>query len=122
MPRSVSPLLIVCLLFAGCDSAPPPTAPAASIEPIASPAPGTLAQPKAGPATVDRLPYSRIEAIVQAAAPGDIVEVELEEAGHDGDYGSAAGIYEIKVLTASGRVLELEVDATSGQILKQESE
>lgn len=69
-----------------------------------------------------RLPYAQIEAIVRAAAPGEIVEVELEEVDPDDGYGPTTGLYEIKVLAASGRVLELEIDATTGQILKQETE
>jgi uncharacterized membrane protein YkoI len=76
----------------------------------------------AAPALQARLPYIRIEAIVQAAAPGEIVEVELDQADHDDGDGSAAAIYEIKVLADSGRVLELEIDAMTGHILKQEIE
>lgn len=74
------------------------------------------------PAPGARLPYAQIEAIVRAAAPGEIVEVELEQVDPDDGYGAITGLYEIKVLTASGRVLELEIDAGTGQILKQEVE
>ncbi len=124
MPRTIRPLVLASLLLlAACDAA-QPTAPSAPLAPatpvLAAPAaiaPGPLAASAPG-----RLPYARIEAIVQAAAPGEIVEVELEQVDDDDGYGPATAIYEIKVLAASGRVLELEIDATTGQILKQEVE
>lgn len=85
-------------------------------------APAAIAPEPLAASAGGRLPYARIEAIVQAAAPGEIVEVELEQVDADDGYGPATAIYEIKVLAASGRVLELEIDATTGQILKQETE
>jgi uncharacterized membrane protein YkoI len=60
-------------------------------------------------------PFLNIQAIALAAIPGQVVKVELEnEHGKD--------IYEIKILAHSGRVIELEIDAVTGTILKQEAE
>ena len=54
------------------------------------------------------LPLSRILAIVQQRVPGDVVEVELEHGKHHG------WEYEVKVLTAQGRVGEVKVNARTG--------
>jgi uncharacterized membrane protein YkoI len=61
------------------------------------------------------LPLAKILTIAQEKAPGDVVEVELE---------SERGvlIYEIKVLTQSGRVREIEIDARTGAVLKVEDD
>jgi uncharacterized membrane protein YkoI len=50
-----------------------------------------------------------------ATAPGDILEVDLDE--KDG-----RPVYEFKILSATGRVLEVEVDAVTGAILKLEQD
>ncbi|KJS40037.1 MAG: hypothetical protein VR70_06555 [Rhodospirillaceae bacterium BRH_c57] len=47
----------------------------------------------------------------EAAFPGDLLEAELED--EDG-----RTIYEIKLLTPQGRVLKLEYDARTGDLLK----
>lgn len=148
MPRTIRTLVLASLLLlAACDTAQPPgpppgaptgpppgaptapptaapTAPLAAMTPAAPmlAAPAAIAPEPLAARAGGRLPYARIEAIVQAAAPGEIVEVELEQVDADDGYGPATAIYEIKVLAASGRVLELEIDATTGQILKQETE
>lgn len=57
------------------------------------------------------LPLSQILQRVHKVAPGEVLEVELEE--DDGRM-----IYEIEVLESSGRVLEVEIDARSGAVLK----
>lgn len=57
------------------------------------------------------LPLSRILQIVQQREPGDVIEVELD----NGKYGWE---YEVKVLTASGRVRKVKLNAGSGVIRK----
>lgn len=61
------------------------------------------------------LPLNRILAIAGKAAPGEVVRIELErEHGRE--------VYKLRVLTERGRMIELEIDATSGAILEQEAE
>lgn len=61
------------------------------------------------------LPLARILAIAQQKVPGDVIEVELESK-------RAALVYEIKVLTQSGRVREVKIDARSGTVLSVEDD
>jgi uncharacterized membrane protein YkoI len=61
------------------------------------------------------LPLARILAIAQEKVPGDVIEVELENK-------RGALVYEIKVLTESGRVREIKIDARQGTILKIEDD
>jgi uncharacterized membrane protein YkoI len=61
------------------------------------------------------LPLVRILAIAQGAVPGDVIEVELERK-------HGALVYEIKILTASGRVREIKVDARTGSVLEIEDD
>lgn len=61
------------------------------------------------------LPLARILAIAQEKVPGDVIEVELESK-------HAALVYEIKVLTQSGRVREVKIDARSGTVLSVEDD
>jgi uncharacterized membrane protein YkoI len=63
----------------------------------------------------EALPLVRILALAQQAVPGDVVEVELERK-HE------ALVYEIKVLTQTGRVREIKLDARTGNILKIEDD
>lgn len=62
------------------------------------------------------LPLSHILQIVQKRAPGDVIEVELDRSKKRG------WEYEIKVLTATGRVLEVDVNAHTGDIRKIEDD
>ncbi len=48
---------------------------------------------------------------VQTEFGGDLIEAELEDEDH-------RLVYEIKLLTAEGRVLKLEYDARTGDLLK----
>ena len=57
------------------------------------------------------LPLSRILPIVQQQVPGDVIEVEL-------DHGKHGWEYEVKVLTASGRVREVKLNARDGTVRK----
>ena len=62
------------------------------------------------------LPLGRILAIVQARVPGDIIEVELDRSDKHG------WEYEVKVLAANGRVIEVDVNARTGGIRKIEDD
>ncbi len=61
------------------------------------------------------LPLEDILAISRQQIDGHILEVELEQE-------RGRMIYEIEILDHQGRVWELEFDAASGEILKQEQE
>jgi len=61
------------------------------------------------------LPLTRILPIVQKRVPGDIIKIKLDD-------DDARIEYEVKVLTASGRVIEVELDARTGRILKIEED
>jgi uncharacterized membrane protein YkoI len=61
------------------------------------------------------LPLAKLLAIAQEKVPGDVIEVELESK-------RGALVYEIKVLTGSGRVREIEIDARTGAVLKIEDD
>lgn len=62
------------------------------------------------------LPLGRILQIVQERVPGDIIQVELD---HSDKHGWE---YEVKVLAANGRVLEVDVNARTGVIRKIEDD
>jgi len=61
------------------------------------------------------LPLTRILAIAEQRAPGDVLKVELE--GDDGKL-----VYEVKILGRNGRVRELDIDARTGTVLKIEND
>lgn len=143
MRLTLAALLLPALLLAGCEDAPSgkaaserPPAPALAPEPalapqfLASPAPGTApqvaqdrhridiasrggeaAQPT--PTPQDLLPLSAILAIARKQVPGEIIDVDLDD-----DDGSDH--YEVEVLTAEGRQIEIRIHARSGRILKLE--
>ena len=60
-------------------------------------------------------PLPRIMSIAQSKVPGDVVKTELET--KDGRW-----IYEIKILTPTGRVREVKLDARSGAIFAIEDD
>lgn len=60
------------------------------------------------------LPLQAILSAVERDFRGEVLEVELE--GEDDD-AAGAWIYEIKVLTAVGSVIELKYDAATGRLL-----
>lgn len=62
------------------------------------------------------LPLNHILQIVQRRVPGDVIEVQLDRSSKRG------WEYEIKVLTATGRVLEVDVNAHTGEIRKIEDD
>lgn len=61
------------------------------------------------------LPLVKILAIASKEVPGDVIEVELEDERD-------ALVYEIKILTATGRVREVEIDARTGVVLSIEDD
>jgi uncharacterized membrane protein YkoI len=61
------------------------------------------------------LPLVKILAIANKQVPGDVIEVELEDEDR-------ALIYEIKILTSTGRVREVKIDARTGTVLTIEDD
>lgn len=61
------------------------------------------------------LPLVKILAIATEQVPGDVIEVELEDE-------KKALVYEIKILTSTGRVREVKIDARTGKVLKIEDD
>lgn len=61
------------------------------------------------------LPLSDILAAATAAQPGRVIEVELER--DDGRW-----IYELDLVSPDGRILEIEIDAATADILDIERE
>ena len=61
------------------------------------------------------LPLPTIMARVAQAYPGHVLEVELER-------GDERWIYELKLLQPSGGLLKLEIDAKSGDVIKQKNQ
>ena len=57
------------------------------------------------------LPLKEILARAQGAYPGQVIEAELEDEG-------GMVVYEIKMLTANGRVMKLFYNAATGELLK----
>lgn len=62
------------------------------------------------------MPLGAVLPIVQQNVPGDVIEVELD---HDDDHGWE---YEVKVLTANGRVREVKLNARTGMVRKIEDD
>lgn len=61
------------------------------------------------------LPLEKILAIANQHVPGDVIEVELEQK-------HGALVYEIKILTSTGRVREVKIDARTGKVIKIEDD
>ena len=61
------------------------------------------------------LPLSEILAAAEAARPGRVIEVELER--DDGLW-----VYELELVTAEGRIYEIEIDAATATVLELERE
>ncbi|MET0535530.1 MAG: PepSY domain-containing protein [Steroidobacter sp.] len=61
------------------------------------------------------LPLVKILAIASKEVPGDVIEVELDDE-------DKTLVYEIKILTSTGRVREVEIDARTGTVLKIEDD
>lgn len=61
------------------------------------------------------LPLSRILAITARHVPGDVIDVELERK-------NGVWRYEVKVLTSTGRVREVKLNARDGAVLEIEDD
>lgn len=91
---------------------------AAITTPVLASSKGDKLDQKAASAALARgeiLPIARVLAIATARVPGDVLKVELERE-------SVGFQYEVKILAASGRVREVEVDARTGRIIKIEDD
>lgn len=68
------------------------------------------------------LPLAAIVDDAKARFGGEVLDAEFEDAEDDEDRGDASprstGIYEIKLLAPGGRILKLEYDATTGELLR----
>lgn len=63
----------------------------------------------------DVLPITRILALAAQRVPGEVVEVKLETR-------RTPLLYELKILTPSGVVREVHIDARNGVIVKEEDD
>lgn len=121
---AVLPFLILTLV--GCDQTPP--APersqtstdvsksvASTPQVAAETGPSPLPANRAKGGDPSRLPLARILALAEADTPGEVVDVELEQ---DDD----REVYEITVLRADGRTIELTFDAASGAVLDRDDD
>lgn len=61
------------------------------------------------------LPLRTVLERLEREHPGQVLEVELEQQEHDG----GRWVYEIKLLQGGGRLLKLELDASTGEVLKR---
>jgi uncharacterized membrane protein YkoI len=61
------------------------------------------------------LPLAEILGVVQVAHPGRVIEVELE-------FAEGLHVYEVELITPEGRLIEVDVNATTGEILAFEDE
>lgn len=61
------------------------------------------------------LPLVKILAIANKEVPGEVIEVELEDERE-------ALVYDIKILTSTGRVREVKIDARTGAVLTIEDD
>lgn len=100
-------LVLLFAALAGCAQPQQSSAPAEVAEDGHT---GNPVQP-----STKNLPFLKVQAIALAEVPGEVVRVDLEhEHGQD--------VYEFKILAPSGRVIELEIAAATGQILKREAD
>lgn len=61
------------------------------------------------------LPLARILEIARRRVPGEIIEVELDDDDDEPEY-------ELEILTADGRSIEMKIDARRGTILEVEED
>ena len=92
-----------------------PSAPAPIGSPEAARDANAPREPEGAAGEGARLPLARALAIVGAEIPGEVIEVEL-----DADDDQEA--YEITVLTAQDRRVEVTLDARTGRIIEREED
>ncbi len=95
-PKHTALIAGLACVLAACEGEPPPAPPPVVAE-------------------TGRLSFAAIREAALAAAPGDILEVEMKERGD-------RSLYEFKILSANGRVIEVELDAATGVVLELEQE
>lgn len=61
------------------------------------------------------LPLARVLALLEQQHPGQVIEVELE-------YSHGTLVYEIELVTPDGRLIEVDMNAATGEILDYEEE
>jgi hypothetical protein len=137
MRFSALPLALIISTLAACDSGtrqppprndlsetnlPRPLASPTTADNIGQPKPAKIAiadgqgrEPRKVPADT-LLPLARILDIARRRVPGEIIDVELDD---DDDEPPE---YELEILTADGRSIDLNIDARSGAILKVEED
>ncbi len=82
---------------------------AALLLPLAAPADEGSRRAREGVRRGELVPLDRLLADALRLHPGDVLDVELDD-----------GEYEIEILRADGRVVELTFDARSGRLLESE--
>lgn len=124
--RRFVPLFIVTTALAACERAPvaersepqPEVVPvtAAPVEP-APPPPAPSQSADVPTAEADRLPLVQILAIAQRRIPGEVLKVDIDDDDDDD-----APTYELEILTPEGRVIEIRLDARTGDVLEIEED
>ena len=93
----------------------PSAAPESARQPEVRIAGEALAAGTPPPKRQDLLPLARILSIARGRVPGEIIDVDLDD-----DDGLAA--YEVEILTAAGRKIEIRIDARRGTVLDVEED
>lgn len=113
--RKLAPTLCLAVLLlpiaAGGQNAPAPTAPPPTTPPADPDFERALGAVQRG----EILPLSQILSRIEEQFGGRAIETEIET--DDGRW-----VYEIEILTADGRLFEVDVDAVTGEIVDVEEE
>lgn len=124
LPLRSALMLTALAALAACDRAPaaqpPVETPAPVIAPVLAPLPPVPqpVQTAPSPATREgRLPLTRILAIAQRRVPGEVIKVDLDDDDDDDP-----PTYDLEILTPEGRVMEIKLDARTGEILDVEED
>lgn len=62
------------------------------------------------------MPLTEILAIARRRVPGEVIDVELDDDDDDPPE------YELEILTADGRSIDMKIDARSGEIIEVEED
>lgn len=60
------------------------------------------------------MPFDALRERLRRSHPGEVLELELEREREHGRW-----LYEVKLLQSDGRIVKLEVDARSGEVLRE---